>query len=47
MARKPLRCWLGWHKWGPQHDAEGLRYVGYVRCHKRTEPPDFYPPVVG
>jgi hypothetical protein len=47
MARKPLRCRLGWHKWGPQHDEHGQRYVGCVRCHKRTEVPDFYPPGMG
>ena len=39
MARNPLRCRLGWHKRGPQHDEHGQRYVGCVRCHKRTEAP--------
>ena len=47
MARKPLRCRLGWHKWGPQHDEHGQRYLGCVRCHKRTEVADFYPPGMG
>ena len=47
MARKPLRCRLGWHRWGPQHDEYGQRYVGCVRCDKRTEVADFYPPGMG
>jgi hypothetical protein len=46
MARKPLRCRLGWHKWGPQHDADGERYFGCVRCHKRTDPGHLLPPGV-
>jgi hypothetical protein len=43
MARKSLRCRLGFHKWGPQHDPEGERYVGCGRCHKRTELPEDLP----
>jgi len=40
MANKPLRCRLGFHKWGPQHTSDGEKYLGCVRCHKRTDPPE-------
>ena len=33
MARKPLRCRLGFYRWlRPQHDEHGQRCVGCVRC---------------
>jgi hypothetical protein len=43
MARKSFWCRLGWHKWGPQHDEHGERYLGCVRCHKRTDPGHMLP----
>ena len=47
MARKPLRCRFGFHRWTPQHDEHGQRCVGCVRCHKLTEPNESYPPPPG
>ena len=46
MVRRVL-CRLGFHKWGPQHDAHGERFLGCVRCHKRTDPPEYWPPGLG
>ena len=43
MVRKSFWCRLGWHKWGPQHDEHGQRYLGCVRCHKPTDPGNMLP----
>ncbi|TDD67842.1 hypothetical protein E1262_17665 [Jiangella aurantiaca] len=47
MARKSLRCWLGWHKWVSKSNEDGTRYIGCARCPKQTDDPGPWGPIPG